>query len=217
MEANMASAETSGSRRGRPRASSHATIERIALELMQRDGYDAVTVDQIVEAAGISRTTFFRYFSSKSDVMWRSFDATIERLREELERGSTTAPLDAVRVGIVNSMRSTVMGSTAWLLRFQVLDRGPELHAESAQRWRRWRDVIAEFIAVRTGLPAGAPTPMAIAGACYGVLLSLLRSWTVDSEEQLFLDRLDDALRPVCDALATIVPDPPGPGGRNSG
>ena len=40
-----------------------------AIDLFYVDGFDAVTVDQISERAGVSRRTFFRYFSSKDDLM----------------------------------------------------------------------------------------------------------------------------------------------------
>jgi AcrR family transcriptional regulator len=193
--------------RGRPRASSHAAIERVALELMQRDGYDAVTVDRIVAAAGIARTTFFRYFRSKADVVWRSFDVLLDSLREELAGAQSASPLDDVRTAIVGSTRGAVLRSDAWLLRFKVFDRNPELHAESADRWRSWRETIAEFVGQRTGIPASAPAPMAIAGACYGVLLSVLRSWNAEESGEAFLRALDDALAPVCEALATLLDD----------
>lgn len=40
-----------------------------AVDLFQQHNFDEVTIDQIAESAGISRRTFFRYFSSKEDVM----------------------------------------------------------------------------------------------------------------------------------------------------
>jgi AcrR family transcriptional regulator len=40
-----------------------------AIDLFIAKGFDAVTVDEIAQAAGVSRRSFFRYFSSKSDLM----------------------------------------------------------------------------------------------------------------------------------------------------
>jgi AcrR family transcriptional regulator len=44
-------------------------VEHVALRLFSERGYRAVTIDQIAEAAGVSRRTFFRYFPEKYDVL----------------------------------------------------------------------------------------------------------------------------------------------------
>ena len=40
-----------------------------AVDLFTEQGYDATTVAQIAERAGITRSTFFRYFSDKREVL----------------------------------------------------------------------------------------------------------------------------------------------------
>jgi AcrR family transcriptional regulator len=40
-----------------------------AIDLFAENGFEQTTVDDIAEAAGVSRRSFFRYFSSKSDLM----------------------------------------------------------------------------------------------------------------------------------------------------
>jgi len=40
-----------------------------AMELFARKGFNETTVDEVVEAAGISQRSFFRYFPNKSDVL----------------------------------------------------------------------------------------------------------------------------------------------------
>ena len=70
-------------RRGRPRGTSARALELIALRLFTDQGFEQTTVDQIATAAGVSRRTFFRYFDSKSDVLWSEFDAEVAtRVRE---------------------------------------------------------------------------------------------------------------------------------------
>ena len=39
------------------------------MDLFAEEGYDETTVDEIADRAGISRRSFFRYFSSKRDLM----------------------------------------------------------------------------------------------------------------------------------------------------
>src|SRR5579863_3134491 len=40
-----------------------------ATDLFAESGFDETTVDDIAEKAGVSRRSFFRYFSSKGDLM----------------------------------------------------------------------------------------------------------------------------------------------------
>ena len=40
-----------------------------AIDLFVEKGYDETTVDEVAERAGVSRRSFFRYFSSKSDLV----------------------------------------------------------------------------------------------------------------------------------------------------
>lgn len=68
---------------------------------MLRDGYDAVDGDTIAAAAGIGRTTFFRYFGSKPGVIWLPFDATIDGLEVLVDTAPSGGdPFDVLRRAI---------------------------------------------------------------------------------------------------------------------
>jgi len=55
--------------RERKKAQTRAAIQTHALRLFREQGYDATTIEQIIEAADVSETTFFRYFPTKEDVV----------------------------------------------------------------------------------------------------------------------------------------------------
>ncbi|MCR8671943.1 helix-turn-helix domain-containing protein, partial [Agrococcus sp. HG114] len=74
-----------GRGRGRPRASSAATIHEAALELFLERGYDAVSIDDIAQRAGVSRGTVFAYCSSKADALWAGLDEAIARAEAALD------------------------------------------------------------------------------------------------------------------------------------
>ncbi len=63
----------------------------MALDLFLERGYDATTVEDICAAAGIGRTSFFRYFKSKEDVLMRDFAAMDALILEELRRRRTAS------------------------------------------------------------------------------------------------------------------------------
>src|SRR6478735_8974662 len=65
-------------------AASRAAVVAAALELFTEQGFDQTSVEQIAQAAGVSRSTFFRQFGGKDDVVFTDHEVLIDRLREFL-------------------------------------------------------------------------------------------------------------------------------------
>jgi AcrR family transcriptional regulator len=195
---------------GRPHAASREAVEQIALALMLRDGYDAVSVDAIASEAGIGRTTFFRYFGSKHGVIWAPFDATLAWMEESLHAvDRDDDPLTAVRKAVVSSTRAAVWSSDVWLERFQLLDSHPSLRAEAYEHWERWKAALTGHLTGGSGPGQGEVMPAAIAGACHGVFLAELRHWqNADDDRDGLLLRLDESLRILCEALRPVLRSP---------
>ena len=68
-----------------------------AIELFDEQGYEATTVAEIAERAGLTKRTFFRYFSDKREVL---FSGSQELQRLWLE-GVAAAPADATPLAVV--------------------------------------------------------------------------------------------------------------------
>ena len=66
--------------------SSGLRLERAALELFLESGYDAVTIEQIARAAGLSSRTFFRHFPSKADLLTASARRRYGAVCDEMAR-----------------------------------------------------------------------------------------------------------------------------------
>ena len=64
-----------------------AAVVAAALELFQAQGFDQTSVEQIAKAAGVSRSTFFRQFGGKEDVVFADHEVLLEQLREFLAEG----------------------------------------------------------------------------------------------------------------------------------
>src|SRR6187402_1184151 len=58
-----------------------------ALELFATQGFEATSVEQIAQAAGVSRSTFFRQFGGKEDVVFADHEVLLDELREWLAKG----------------------------------------------------------------------------------------------------------------------------------
>ena len=84
-------------RAGRPKASSRETLAEAACELFLERGYESTSVADITQRAGVSRSSFFNYFTSKSDVLWSGVDERIADAISALEALDGEADGDAVR------------------------------------------------------------------------------------------------------------------------
>ena len=67
-----------------PASPSRNTVVAAALDLFAEQGFEATSVEQIAQAAGVSRSTFFRQFGGKDDVVFTDHDELLAQLREFL-------------------------------------------------------------------------------------------------------------------------------------
>jgi AcrR family transcriptional regulator len=72
-----------------------------AVDLFTEQGYDATTVTQIAERAGVTKSTFFRYFPDKRDILVAGQETLSHLLAEGIaEAPDGASPLEAVAAGL---------------------------------------------------------------------------------------------------------------------
>lgn len=72
-----------------------------AVDLFTEQGYDATTVTQIADRAGVTKSTFFRYFPDKRELLVAGQAGLSALLTEGIEQAPDDAtPLDAVGAGL---------------------------------------------------------------------------------------------------------------------
>ncbi len=79
-----------------------------AIDLFSTKGFDETTVDEIAQAAGTSRRSFFRYFKSKSDLLGQPVVSFRKSLIAAIEGcSSSTALADVLREVVVGVARNS--------------------------------------------------------------------------------------------------------------
>ena len=138
-----------------------------AVDLFTEQGYDATTVAQIAQRAGTTKSTFFRYFPDKRDILVAGQE-TLSRLLAEgiAEAPEGASPLEAVAAGLERA--SSAMGAMNREL-------GPRLKAAvAASAELQERDALKSVslaAAMTTALMArGVPGPTAHLAGELGVL-----------------------------------------------
>jgi AcrR family transcriptional regulator len=78
------------------------------IEAVTENGYNTLTVQNVLTRAGISRPTFYEQFGDKEDCFLAAFDAAATRMRERIEAAATEAGpdwRDQLRCGIAELLR----------------------------------------------------------------------------------------------------------------
>ncbi|MFC8681448.1 TetR family transcriptional regulator [Microbacterium ureisolvens] len=187
------------SRAGRPKASSRETIAEAACELFLEQGYEKTSIVDISRRAGVSRSSFFNYFSSKSDVLWAGLDERLGVLEARLAEDEGTAAAAAVRSATLAIADSFVPDSLALGI-VNVIAMGLEAEYERDAALRRAR--VARAVSTRL-VRAGADRVRAdVAGAAWGgAVLAAIEAWAHDGAGRTslvrFLSLAADAAAPV--------------------
>jgi mycofactocin system transcriptional regulator len=183
----------SGARIGRRPSTSHAELSHISLQLFIENGFDNTTVDAVAAAAGIGRRTLFRYFPSKNDLPWGDFQAGLEQMRAYLRMLPADIPVvDALSAAVVEFNRFPAEEIPFHRKRMDLLLNVPALVAHSTLRYAAWRQVVADYAALRLGVASDSLGPQTIAWAFLGASLAAYEQWLKHEDADL-LELLKEA------------------------
>ncbi|MDQ4116881.1 MAG: mycofactocin system transcriptional regulator [Actinomycetota bacterium] len=179
-------------RSGRRPVTTRFEIEHIALEMFSEQGFDTTTVDDIAHAAGIGRRTFFRYYASKNDVPWGAFDDQLLGMRATFAALPPDIPiLRGIRAAVLEFNRVDPQEQPWHRRRLQLILNTPALQAHSTLRYADWRQVVADYVALRLGEEPSALVPQSVGHACLGVCIAAYERWLVD-DAAVLEDLLDE-------------------------
>ena len=136
--------------RERKKLKTRESIQREAMRLIQKQGYEKTTIEQIAAAVEISPSTFFNYFPNKEDVvLYDAYDPIIGKLL--LERPADEPPSVAIRhvleemAGIFERDRDVI------LARARLWIEEPSLRARLWEELERGQTFMSALIAQRSG------------------------------------------------------------------
>jgi AcrR family transcriptional regulator len=175
--------------RGRPR---HAGIDEAILDatehVLARRGYEAMTVEQVAAAAGISKPTIYLRYRSKADLV----AAMVDRLLPPLVVSGNGSTADDL-VDLIEIQRRWVERHGLRLVAAVLLEQEdhPELLARFRQRVvhparKAFRDALRRGIErgeLRSGADSAAMID-ALTGAYWG------RAWTADAPSRRWTTRI---------------------------
>lgn len=192
-----------GLREAKKQATTWALVEA-ARRLVHADGLDAVTIDDIAAAAGVSPRTFFNYFDSKElavvgpEAPMGSDLARATFLAGGLNGGDLLADIvDLIDFeGEIN--RQSKQGLQ---LAIEILHREPRVLAAQLSRIHRHETELADLVARRRGSPMTEPEDLSVAALALSLVGRAGFAWMNSDDDTISYHDHFDATRAVGERL----------------
>lgn len=181
--------------RERKKLRTRETIRTEALKLFEANGYSATTVEQIAEAADVSPSTFFRYFTNKEALLIpdQLMDPIINTF---INAPAELSPVAAYRLAV--GQMFTGISNTAWepeRARQNLMYTLPEARGALYSQYIDTIEQITDALAIRLNLRPDDLRLRTTAGAITGVIMASLHGAAMNPEDiYRALDFLDAGL-----------------------
>jgi AcrR family transcriptional regulator len=178
------------------RAAVRAELAQMAFDLFRREGFDQVTINDLAAAAGVSRSTFLRYFGSKEEAVLSVLDAYGDQIADALRaRPGDEDDWMALRRALDALVDYYLQDLAGTLDMTRLILTTPALCAGRLEKQYRWHPALTQALAERNGNPPPSP-PLALsvrAAAALDCLNIALDHWTASDGQLDLADLLDEA------------------------
>ncbi len=190
-----------GGARALARRAMTAQIAALATGLFVERGYDETTIDDVCAAAEISRTTFFRYFRSKEDVLLRDFEDLGSLILAQLvERPGNERVWTALSHAIEAIAEPYGENEAQTRAALALMIETPSLGAFHRDKLGRWVRQLHPEVARRLGVDvhdAENPSAPALIAAAFACMDAALVAWVASDGREDLADLMRRALRAV--------------------
>ena len=168
------------------RAAIRRELALTSMALFVAGGFDRVTFDDLAAAAGVSRSTFLRYFASKEDVVLFVFDPLGESMIGALaSRPPEEGEWPALRRAVDPAVALVAATPTESLALLRLIWDTPALVGRLHDKQASWRPGLVEVLMARQG---GRDSPVLAVQtrvmAALGCLLIAFDAWVGGAGEQ---------------------------------
>ena len=179
--------------RERKKARTRAEIQGHALRLFHEQGYEATTVQQIIEEAEVSESTFFRYFPTKADVVL--FDGMDALIVEAFgEQPHDLGEIHALRVALRTVFeRLSTREASEQQKRMELIFSVRELRVSLLDQFVSAMELLGKVLAERTGRRQDDMALRTLAGAVIGVAMAAMFALSDDPTADV-AQLLDEAM-----------------------
>jgi AcrR family transcriptional regulator len=185
-----------------------------ALDLFERKGFEATTVEDIAAAADVSPRTFFRYFESKLDLIMARSGTKHSSLGPLIAaRPPGEALLDAVRTVVVDDLESQLQDMSV-VREFQVMMATPTLRNLAREHFYEEEAEMVPAVAERLGVDPDDLTAHVTTGVIASALWTTVTRWVADGAD---IERLGPMFDKAFAVLAVGIDGSDGGRGRPGG
>ena len=178
-------------------------LVRAAVDLFAEQGYDSTTVVQIAERAGLTKSTFFRHFPDKREVLFAGQDTFRKLFGDAIAAAPRSAtPLEAVAAALTAAALGMAPERRDFAPRLrEVIAGNPELRERDALKRAGLAEAMTDALDKR-----GVADPAARLAAELGVLAfdRAFARWIDPAAEQPFADLARAALDELRAAAAAL-------------
>ncbi len=138
-------------RRERKRRQTRERIEAAALALFLERGFDGTTIEDITEAADVSKRSFFDYFPSKEEVVFAWQDSFADELADAVAVQPQDASIAEVIEGALTSLLLTASSYPQRLAIGALIRDTPVLRARDQLKYTKLEKKLTEALRARFG------------------------------------------------------------------
>jgi AcrR family transcriptional regulator len=171
-------------------------LQRVALTLFAARGFDHVTIEDICAEAEVSKTTFYRYFDSKEDVLLGSSQQKLaEMAAAHAQRPASESAIVAVRNAFLEVAAEYQSQREQRLAVNRIVRATPSLAARNLEQQTAWEDLLREFFADRDGADASELSHSVRAAKVVAALRTAMEYWLAHGADTDLPSVVDEALR----------------------
>lgn len=150
-------------------------VQLEAIKLIENQGFDPTTIDQVSQSTGVSASTIFRHFGTKENlVLWDELDDRIEKLLLQELPGS--APLTAFRDAVLTALTEQE-DIDLFLRRTKLIFGVPAIWSAAAHEDRKTRAELAKAFSYFSGRRKPTIKDALMAASCMSALDVALETW----------------------------------------